>query len=137
MEKIFEIKSPFKITVKLDDSGLEIQRKGFLVASGQKGAKRMFYKNISSVQLKEGTMLSNGFLQFTFSGSSERSGMFGIMGLANDENTIIFSKKDNSMMQELKSLVEKKQPPEKRWSPDHTQMHGGKTCRMTSPVIRA
>jgi len=108
MDRIFEIKSPFKVIVRLDDMGLEIHRSGFLAASGLKGTKKLFYKNITSVHLKAAGSFSNGFLQFTFSGSSERSGLFGVAGLANDENTILFSKKENGIMYEIKALIEKK-----------------------------
>ena len=108
MEKIFEIKSPFKIIIKLDNNGLEIQRKGLLVASGQKGEKKLFYKNISAVHLKDAGTFSNGFLQFTLHGSPERSGVFGTIGLVSDENTLIFSKNENIIMHELKTLIEEK-----------------------------
>ena len=107
MEKIFEIKSPYKITIKLDDNSMEIQRSGFW-AGGLKGEKKLFYKNISAVNMKAASTFEQGFLQFTLHGSPERSSLFGAIYLASDENSIIFSKKENGMMQELKTLVEKK-----------------------------
>ena len=108
MEKTFEIKSPgIKITIKLDDSGLEIQRTGFGVSPGFKGAKKLFYKNISAVHLKEASTFSQGFLQFTFHGSQEKTSLSGL-SLIFDENTIMFSKKDTMTMQEVKRLIEEK-----------------------------
>jgi len=108
MERIFEVKSPgSKITIKLDNVGLEIHRTGFGTFGGFKGAKKLFYKNISSVHLKNSTTFSQGFLQLTFQGSQEKTSFSGF-SLAFDENTIMFSKKDSAMMQELKMLIERK-----------------------------
>jgi len=107
MEKIIEIKSPYKIVIKLDDNGMEIQRSGFW-AGGLKGEKKLFYRNISAVNIKNASTFSQGFLQFTLHGSPERNSIFGSIGLANDENSIIFSNKDNIIMQELKRFVEEK-----------------------------
>jgi hypothetical protein len=105
MAQIIEIKSPVKTIITLDDDSLTIQRKGFLATHEMKGEKRLFYKNISALQMKEATLFSNGFLQFTLSGSSERRGVFS---LATDENTIMFVKNDSSKMQLLKNQIEEK-----------------------------
>jgi len=106
MERIFEIKSPVKTTIKLDNSGLEIQRSGFLTTYSTRGIKKLFYQNISAIHMKNATTFSNGYLQFSFHGGQEKTGTSFI--IAGDENAILFSKKNNVMMQELKMLIEKK-----------------------------
>ena len=101
-EKVFLIKSP-KNVVKLDDSGIMLQLAG-------RGEKKLFYKNISAVNIKYATRFEGGFIQFTLLGSRETSSMAGALGhvFSFDENTIVFSIKDNDTMLELKNLVEEK-----------------------------
>lgn len=105
MEKEYIIKSPNKVTIKLTVNAIIITRKGFvnLVNQGIKGDKTIPLKNITSVQLKKPGM-TNGYIQFGLLGGNESKG--GVFAATQDENTIMFSKKNYEEMVELKNNIE-------------------------------
>ncbi|WP_147606633.1 DUF4429 domain-containing protein [Enterococcus sp. DA9] len=108
MEKEILIKSPGKTLIKVTDDSISIIRKGFinLVNQGIKGEKTIPFKNISAVQLKKPGM-SNGYIQFTLLGGNESRG--GILAATKDENTVMFTKKYWTEMENLKKYIEKQQ----------------------------
>ncbi|HET7657052.1 MAG TPA: DUF4429 domain-containing protein [Bacillales bacterium] len=78
-----------------------------LIGSG-KGEKEIRLKNISGVQLKKPGII-NGYIQFSFSGSSDQKGR-STLSAAKDENTIVVnSKKQYAEMVKAKELIEKYQ----------------------------
>ena len=105
MEKEYIIKNPNKVTIKVTDNAIIITRKGFvnLVNQGIKGDKTIPLKNITSVQLKKPGM-TNGYIQFGLLGGNESKG--GVFAATQDENTIMFSKKNYEEMFELKEYIE-------------------------------
>ncbi|CAM4019446.1 DUF4429 domain-containing protein [Mesobacillus zeae] len=85
-----------------------IKRKGMLakMTQGLKGDKEIQIKQISSMQIKKAGALTNGYIQFTFSGGKENKG--GLFDATKDENTIMFNKKQMPDFLTLKEAVEAK-----------------------------
>lgn len=105
MAKEFEFKSAGKTTVTLDGNFLRIKRKGFLNLAnhGLDGEKTFDINNITGVQLKEAGFTS-GYIQFILMGSRESKG--GVFAASKDENTVMFTKKEQKMAEEIKDYVE-------------------------------
>lgn len=66
---------------------------GFL-SKGLKGTKELSIFSITSVQLKEASLLVNGYIQFSIPGGNESKK--GIFDAVSDENTFMFSKGVNN-----------------------------------------
>lgn len=82
-----------------------ITRKGALAKMTQglfKGNKEIFLNQISAIQIKEGGFV-NGYIQFTLAGGNEK--IKGISEAPKDENTIMFSKKQNHTARMLKAKI--------------------------------
>lgn len=106
MKKVYEIRKPTKTTITVNKDRLTITRKGLLntLNVGLSGDKTIRLKQITSLQLKLGTNLTNGYLQLGLIGdSSHRQGLFNA---TQDENTIMFSKKYNDDMKELHDYID-------------------------------
>jgi len=90
-----------------------IKRKGFISKMTQgftKGDKSIYLSQISGIQVKRGTFATNGYIQFSLSGGKESTG--GIMKATQDENTVMFAKKNNELVEKLKAEIEQlKQTP--------------------------
>ncbi|WP_083755959.1 DUF4429 domain-containing protein [Methanosarcina acetivorans] len=86
-----------------------IKRKGIrskLTQGFFKGDKTIYIKQIAGIELKEGGLI-NGYIQFTLSGGVEsRRGLLGKDGAVNDENTVMFAKKDNELAKRMKLEIE-------------------------------
>lgn len=87
---------------------VEIKRKGLLsfLTHGTAGDKTIPYTAIQSVQLKKGSLLVNGYIQFGILGAIERSG--GIYNATDDENAVVFSKGSNDDAEKIKIFIEEK-----------------------------
>ncbi len=84
-----------------------IKRKGVLSKLTQgftKGDKTIYIKQISGIDFKLGGNVVNGFIQFTLPGGNEKKG--GAFQATQDENTVMFKKKDNDFAIKLKEKVE-------------------------------
>lgn len=100
-----------KTKVILEEDKLTISRPGIIskLSHGFSGDKVIFFKQITSVQLKEAG-LGRGYIQFTIAGSREKKvGM--VFGDNTDENIIYFSsgfnnKKINNNAREIKNTIE-------------------------------
>ncbi len=79
-------------TITFDGSILTITRKGL----GNKGQKDVPARSIGGVQIRPATLLANGFIQFSVAGEGTRSsgGAGRLQHAANDENSVIFTKKN-------------------------------------------
>lgn len=85
-----------------------IERKGILgfLLIGLAGSKTIPMNSIMSVQFKEGTSITNGFIQFGILGGKEnRSGLFSA---TRDENTVMLNKKYNATARRIKEYIEQK-----------------------------
>ena len=107
MSEVFEFKSAGKYIVTVDEHGVAIQQKGVLnaLAVGITGNKQLPFTSMTAVQFKPAGMLS-GYIQFTVLGGNEAKG--GVFQAAGDENTIMFTKKEQDEANRLKQLVEGK-----------------------------
>lgn len=89
--------------VTVTQTSVIINRKGFFaLMQNLRGSKEISISNITAVQFKK-PGLTNGFIQFSFSGSSEKSG--GSFKAASDENSVVFSGKHLSQFEYVRDLV--------------------------------
>lgn len=88
------------------ENKVEITRKGTLgfLTNGLSGLKTLPMKNIVSIQVKYGTALTNGYIQFNIMGKSESTG--GLFNAVQDENTVVFKKKQNNLARQIKDYIE-------------------------------
>lgn len=73
---------------------------------GGNGGKRIDISDITSIQFKEPSGVSVGFIQFTFPGSGENKN--GVVDALNDENSILISQQNLAMAKEVVDYIEKK-----------------------------
>lgn len=94
--------------LELSGNKIIIKRKGLLakMTQGLKGDKEILIKQISSIQFKKAGALTNGYIQFSFSGGKEDQG--GLFDATKDENTIMFSKKQQPAFEKIKLTIEEK-----------------------------
>ena len=83
-----------------------IRRKGVLgfLTQGLKGDKNIMISTITSIQFKKAGMLTNGYIQFAFMGGQEAKG--GIFQGTQDENTVMFNKKQQPLFEQIRDAVE-------------------------------
>ena len=94
-------------SIKVNESTIEIIRKGLNnKLLGLHGNKEILIKSITSIQYKEPGFLTNGFIQFAFSGSKESKG--GVIDAVKDENSIVFTKKQSKDFLQIKNLINQK-----------------------------
>lgn len=72
-----------------------------IARGGNIGGKRIDISDITSIQFKEPSGISVGFIQFSYPGSLDRKD--GVIGAVNDENTIVV---DNSNLAKAKEVVD-------------------------------
>lgn len=73
---------------------------------GLKGKKDIYFKNITSIQIKKPGLIILGYIQFSLPGGIESRG--GVCDAARDENTVSFKGKDNyEKVLEIKEHIEK------------------------------
>ena len=83
-----------------------IRRKGALatMSHGFTGDKEILIRNITGVQLKPGSAMLNGYIQFTIPGGNESKR--GIGAATQDENTVMFHKNENEVAKSIKDKIE-------------------------------
>lgn len=90
------------------DNRLVIKRKGLFgfLSQGFAGDKTIPFSTIQTVQIKDGSMLTNGYIQFGILGAIERRG--GIYNAIDDENAVVFTKSQNNLATQIKDFIEEK-----------------------------
>lgn len=104
--KIFEFKE-HKLKVKLDDDSITFNRSNnnFKIHKSMRGETKVFFKNITDIKYQEPSTFKKGFIQF----STPRSNLAGaIRTIDQGSNAIIFTKKEQTMVDEIKAYVESK-----------------------------
>ncbi|MDC0012739.1 hypothetical protein OAE29_05705 [Octadecabacter sp.] len=93
-------------SIALFPGKIVLRRKGALntLIHGFDGAKTIYTKHISAMQVSAPGTFTAGFLQFTLSGGNESTG--GKFQAAGDENTILFQSKDIEDINAICSLIE-------------------------------
>jgi len=94
--------------IELYNSKVCIRRQGMLgfLTQGLKGDKNITISSISSIQFKKAGMLTNGYIQFSFIGGQEAKG--GVFQATKDENTVMFTVKQQPLFEEIKNIIERK-----------------------------
>lgn len=94
--------------VAFDGQWVTISRAGAQRITHGKGDKRLHVSQISAVQVKPAGPLTNGFIQFTISGGSDRQAAKGrrTMQAAKDENSVIFTRKQQPAFDQLQHAIE-------------------------------
>ncbi|WP_192498297.1 SHOCT domain-containing protein [Halorussus halophilus] len=92
--------------VELKQSKIIIKRKGMLAKLGHmgKGNKEIPISSITSIQFKDAGRVTNGYIQFGQSGYSESDG--GAFDAANDENSVMFKRKQQEEFETLKEEID-------------------------------
>ncbi len=92
--------------IEFDGATVKIMRKGAyaLLAQGIKGDKSIPVGQIIAVQYKDASMITNGFIQFS-TAAGESGG--GIFSATEDENTVMFTKGQKAVFEELRDAVQK------------------------------
>lgn len=88
------------------ENRLVLERHGLVgsTLTGFSGNKTIPITSVQSVEFKEGSSILNGYLRFSYPGSEEKRG--GVYNATDDQNAIVFKKKQNSLAQEIKSYIE-------------------------------
>lgn len=104
MEVINEVKG-VNGQISIVENRLEIKRKGFtsFLSHGFDGTKSIFISKITAIQFKEAGAMTNGFIQFAFSGSSESKD--GLFDATKDENTVMFNKQQQSDFEKIRDYL--------------------------------
>ena len=71
------------------------------------GEKRIPVKSILSVQFKQATDLTAGYIQFETAGGSQAAARGGLFEGAGDENTVLFSKAEAPQFEAFRDHVDK------------------------------
>lgn len=96
--------------LQLYENKVVIIRKGALAKMTQgffKGDKTIYLKQITGIQVKLGGAFTNGYIQITVPGGIENKK--GIMSATQDENSVMFAKKNNQLVNEIKEKIEELQ----------------------------
>lgn len=108
-------------TLRINNSTIELIRKGINARLlGLRGNKEILISSINAIQFKEPGMLTNGFIQFVFSGSSESKG--GFFDATKDENSIVFTKKHSKQFAFLREIINEKRDELRNTKPENTSV---------------
>lgn len=91
--------------IDLFEKRIDIKRKGFkaFMCHGFDGTKSIFLKSISAIQFKNAGAITNGYIQFVFSGSKENKD--GIIDATKDENTVMFTSDQQSDFEKIRDYI--------------------------------
>ncbi|MBN9108547.1 MAG: DUF4429 domain-containing protein [Pseudonocardia sp.] len=100
--------------VIFDGRFVEIAKKGLAAFTSASGSKRIPVKAITAVQIKPAGAMTNGFIQFTIPGGNESRATYGRQTRAAvaDENSVIFTKKQQPEFEKMRALIENAMYPE-------------------------
>ena len=95
-------------SIEVLDDKIIIKRKGIFsfISHGLKGNKEIYIDKISAIQIKNPGFITNGYIQFSFLGGFENKK--GILSAVSDENTVIFTTKQEENFLKLKEIIENK-----------------------------
>ena len=77
---------------------------GNIARGGVTGGKKIAFSDITSIQFKEPSGMSVGFIQFSYAGSAESKA--GVIAAVNDENSIVFQPDQLPLAREILSFIE-------------------------------
>jgi hypothetical protein len=109
------------------ESTIELKREGMWDRMlGLYGSKEIAISSITSIQFKKPGFLTNGFIQFAFSGSSENKGG-GVFEAAKDENTVVFTNEHLAVFEKIKNIINRKREELKFASNNNTNENSNLT----------
>lgn len=106
---LWAIGQPGSGFVRFDGQFVHIQHSGMLSrATVGKGSKRVPARSIAAIHFKPAGPVISGYIQFSMAGGNETRARFGRQSLdaANDENSIMFTKKEQPYFEALRDAVE-------------------------------
>jgi hypothetical protein len=94
--------------IELWTNKIIIKRRGFTSfwTQGLRGDKDILLNQISSIQFKDPSTFTNGFIQFSFLGGAEHKG--GLLDATKDENTVFFNASQSEDFKYFKKMIEDK-----------------------------
>lgn len=101
MSKLFEV-SCAGTTLSVYEDCISLTPKGALgfLTKGTAGERKIFYKDITSIQFKQSTKLVSGFIEFYFAGhNTQKQGQGAFYGAANDNRFTFYNKFLPEMLQ--------------------------------------
>lgn len=109
MTKLYEI-SCAGITLSVYEECISLTPKGFLglAAKGMTGERKIFYKDISSVQFRPSTKLLSGFIEFYFAGHNTQKQGGGLFAGTNNDNRFTFYNKFLPDMLKINDYIQAK-----------------------------
>lgn len=92
--------------ITLSNNRITIARRGAMgfLTQGFKGDKEILISQISSIQYKQASKFTRGFIQFAFTGGQESKG--GLFNSVQDENSVLFDQKQQPAFDELKRRID-------------------------------
>jgi hypothetical protein len=93
----------------LDGTTVIIRHTGFInqmAKGGMQGEKRIPIKSILSVQFKQASDITAGYIQFETAGGSQAAARGGVFEGAGDENTVLFSKAETPQFEAFRNRVD-------------------------------
>lgn len=97
--------APGSGTLTIDDTSVMIKRTRMQsIGPKARGEKRIPITSIGAVQWRDANSVTSGYIQFTIAGAVERSG--GVFKAANDENSVLFTKKQQPEFEAIRAHVE-------------------------------
>lgn len=100
----YVIKHAGKTKITLSEKAITIEKFGNLEI--HKGTNLIPFDRITSIQLRPATNFYAGYIHFSIPGSMPPKN--GLTDAATDINSVIFSKKYNKQMEELKTIIEER-----------------------------
>lgn len=94
-------------TVVFEGKLVTIKRDGLGRVAQGRGDKVIPLRSLTAVQLKPAGLLSNGFIEFTIGGGSERTSRVGsaTVGAVSNENAVVFTRKQQAAFEALRDEV--------------------------------
>jgi len=109
MEKQYEISIPGSTLTVYDDC-VSFKHKGAMgfITKGIQGERKLFYKQIASVQFRAATGLTSGFIEFYLDGHHNSKQGGGLLSGTQNENRFYFYKRDQDEMKKDHDYIQDK-----------------------------
>lgn len=109
MTKLYEV-SCAGVTLSVYEDCVSFTPKGFLgfAGKGLAGERKIFYKDISSVQFRKSTKLLSGFIEFYFAGHNTQKQGGGLFVGTNNDNRFTFYHKYLPDMLKINDYIQSK-----------------------------
>lgn len=109
MEKLYEFSIPGATLIIYDDC-VSFKHKGAMgfLTKGVQGERKLYYKQISSIQFKDANSLTSGFIEFYLDGHHDSKQGGGLFSGTQNENRFYFYKRDQKEMFKAYEYVQNK-----------------------------